>query len=259
MSNKYVPGPVDVDYGDDPQDAFRRLRFNLKAGAQARLAILQPNAYKAMVHYVRTYFYCIGEGCPACNVREATPRYLSWVYVYNLDNNSRPVIPISGTIRAWMFGRDKWASLSAIKQEYGDIRAVDVLAECTEEKFQRMTITQGRNCVLSENPEVRKRVEQELTELTQKATPNVMIARMLTADRITSLMAPPASSAPSVPVSPTVPTGAALQTLMDSITQPTIPAQPGPTSQQLKQETPQITSGGPNQATIEALIAALRK
>lgn len=184
-----------IAFGQDPTDQFKRLRFRLGVNESARVAILTDEVFKALVHFDRTYFYCLGEDCPACEEKGPSPRYLVWIYVYNTDDRGIPLQPLSGRIRAWMFGRDKYAALSAIAQQNPDLRAIDLMVLCTEEKFQRMTITPAQKCYWLEDKDKAKEILAELKELS--VDPMDLMARRLTRAQITNVGERPATTAPA--------------------------------------------------------------
>lgn len=147
MSEATAPSQFvqEIEWGEDPSDLYRRLRFSLQAGVRTRLAILDEKVQKTFVHYGRFYFYCLGDECPACIEKQPSPRYLAWIFHYATNEDGDLIVPLQGQVKAWMFGRDKYSDLSAIKREWNDLRQTDILVECTEQKYQRMSITAARD------------------------------------------------------------------------------------------------------------------
>jgi len=140
-----------MGFGEDPGDIARQLRLSLRGGESGVLACLQENLFRTEVHYIGTYVYCLGDGCPFCAIKEPTPRYLTWVIKYITDSKGQPIQPLAGEIKTWLFGRDKYQALNSIMMSIGDIRSTDLRVSCTEEKYQRFTITHtGRSLWLSD-------------------------------------------------------------------------------------------------------------
>jgi len=194
-----------MTWGEDPSDLYRQLRLTLRGGEKARIAVLDETVSKALVHFSRFYFYCIGAECPFCATKPPAPRYLTWVFQYNLDGSGRPLSPVSGSVKAWMYGRDKYATLSGLKSEYGDLRSVDLLVECNDEKFQKFSIVPARDCLWQKDEENAMRIISQFKE--SKVDPVDLIARSQTREQIQVLMgqagAPPIfQSAPSLGESP---------------------------------------------------------
>lgn len=131
-----------MNYGEDPADFAKQLRFSMRAGDSAMVAVLQETLARADVHYIGTYVYCLGHDCPFCQIKEATPRYLAWILKYITDSRGQPIQPLAGEVKTWLFGRDKYAALTDIQRAIGDLRLTDIRLTCTEDKFQRFTITQ---------------------------------------------------------------------------------------------------------------------
>jgi len=195
---------TNMTWGEDPSDLYRNLRLTLRGGEKARIAVLDETVYKALVHFSRFYFYCIGADCPFCAIKPPSPRYLTWVFQYNLDAAGRPTNPVSGSIKAWMYGRDKYTTLSGLKSEYGDLRSVDLLLECNDEKFQKFSIVPARDCLWQKDEENAKRIIAQFKE--SRVDPVDLIARTQTREQIQALMGQaggsPAFQAPTAVVGP---------------------------------------------------------
>lgn len=176
----------EVQWGADPGDLYRQLRFVLKAGQTARVAILDTSAVKALVHFNTFYYYCIGAQCPACVVKPPSPRYLTWTFVYTGDNDGKPSIPLAGAVKAWMFGRDKFGAISQLQSEWGDLRKIDVLCTCTDEKYQRFSIQPARECLWQKDAVFAKTVI-DLYKAT-KVDPVKLISRTVSAGQILGLL-----------------------------------------------------------------------
>lgn len=176
----------EIGWGDDPSDSFRELRFRLQKDAKARVVVLDEKVVKAMVHYSKYYYYCIGDGCPACVGKLPSPRYLAWIFVYQVNGQGEPIlnngVP-SGAIKAWMFGRDKYGTIAGLKKEYGDLRQLDLKVTCTEESFQRMDILPAAKCFwLNAGADFAKSVIEELRA--KKVDPVQLMARTATIEQI---------------------------------------------------------------------------
>jgi hypothetical protein len=165
-------------------------------GQSVRIAILEESPSQMRVHYDKFYFYCLPKGCPACRAgSRAVDRYLIWVYLYETDDKGAVRMPFTGSIKGWQFGRDKFAALTALFAEWGDLRKLDLTLTCSDEKFQRMSISPARECVWLRDPEKAK----EVIDLFQaeKMDEILLMARTLTADEIILEMSNAPESAPS--------------------------------------------------------------
>jgi len=180
-------GPVyEIGWGEDPVDIYRKLRFAMRAGQRGRVAVLDSAVNKTFVHYAGFYFYHLEEDCPFCLVKQPAPRYLTWVLVYNVDADGKIIdTPLGGVIKAWMFGRDKYSVLAATAEEWGDLRTVDLLIECTDEKYQRMSITAARECLWQADETFSKQVIKMLQEA--KIDPTELMARSIPREQIIAL------------------------------------------------------------------------
>lgn len=182
-------GPVrDLEWGEDPIDLYRRMRFSLKATEKARIAVLSTKVKKAMVHYGDSYFYCPGDGCPFCTIKKPSPRYLVWVFKYTVNPDGVPIKPLAGVMKAWMFGRDKYGILSGLKAEWGDLRKVELLIECTDERYQRMSIVPARECLWSSNKPFGKSVVKDFNDAVSETDIVALMARTLTNQEIIDMM-----------------------------------------------------------------------
>lgn len=175
---------TEIGYGQEPGDLYRKYRFHLPGSQSARVLVLNKQLFRADVHFLRTYFYCLGENCPGCEESSPNPRYLQWVFVYNLDDDGKPIRPISGRIRAWMFGRDKYSILSQIAQQVGDLRKMDLQASCQEEKYQRMTIIPVGEPALYEDRNAAEKVAADLKRIMEEVPARRLMARELTPNQI---------------------------------------------------------------------------
>lgn len=191
MATKPSDFITSMTWGDDPSDKFRELRLNLRVNQKARVAVLDSVISKAAVHYGKYYYYCIGEGCPACEIKEPAARYLTWVFLYNLDNSGQPVQPVSGVIKTWLYGRDKYSVLSGLKSEWSDLRIIDLILECTDEKYQRFSIVPARECVWQKDPVNAHKIIEAYKAA--KVDPIDLMARVLTLAQIQTVVrgAPP--------------------------------------------------------------------
>lgn len=133
-----------IDIGNDESDLIRKMRFMMKMDEKARVAVLDKSVYRTKVHYHNFYFYCIGDGCPYCMIKQPSSRYMTFIFNYSLTSKGQVRDPLEGEVKAWLFGRDKYGPLAGIQNEWNDIRKVDLILECTDEKFQRMTIVPGQ-------------------------------------------------------------------------------------------------------------------
>ena len=187
MPVEKAPIVSEVAWGEDPVDLYRRLRFSLRSGQKARVAVLDSAAHKAFVHFGGFYFYCAGEGCPACLVKQPSPRYLTWILFYSADADGKVITnPLGGVVKAWMFGRDKYSVLSQTAEEWGDLRTVDLTIECTDEKYQRMSISVAKDCLWQKDKEFAVSVVKMLTET--KIDPTELMARTVTKEQMASIL-----------------------------------------------------------------------
>lgn len=186
MPNAQTDPTHEIAWGEDPDDLYRKVRFYLRAGERARLAVLEEKAHKAFVHYKSFYFYCLGEECPACLAKAPSPRYLTWVFVYSTTQDGQVMTPVSGAVKAWLFGRDKYGVLSQTAMTWRrDLRTLDMMVQCSDQQFQRMDITPLPDCVWQQDASL---AQQVLTLFQQtRIEPGDIIAKRLTADRIRAL------------------------------------------------------------------------
>ena len=194
IKEEQKPEPTDtgviseIAWGEDPIDLYRRLRFSLRVGQRARVAVLDSAAQKAFVHFAGFYFYCTGKGCLACLTKPPSPRYLTWILFYTADADGKVVTnPLGGVIKAWMFGRDKYGVLSQTAEEWGDLRTVDLQIDCTDEKFQRFTISVARDCLWQQNIEFAAKVITMLKEA--KVDVTQLMARTITNEQMIATLA----------------------------------------------------------------------
>lgn len=190
-----------VDWGDEtvsvPKSSGKDLvKFRLKLNEVARAVVMDETAYLAMSHYnpdPRRYIRCIKEGdntatCPAC-VKLGPPkqRFGANVLRYKSDNKGEAASPVEWELQLWTFGPDKFTQLRSIKQEWGDLRRLDLKILCKDETFQNMVITTAKNCLwLDETVGITQAVAEDYKE--NKFDIERIIGKVYSAEEITKLM-----------------------------------------------------------------------
>lgn len=187
-----------VEFGSQTSDLLNRMRFRMNAGEKKRIAFLEDALVRAEVHYRRSYFFCLGPECPACNFEDPKVRYGAHIFVYNLVDEYEPADPVSGQIKFWTFGTDKYPNLSGIASTVGkDLRKVDIGLECIEQTYQRFSIVSLNDLIWVQEPTSAQRVQTLYTE--KKLAENYildMLGRQKTPQQIANAYAQPLDDEP---------------------------------------------------------------
>lgn len=150
-----------VDWDDDsikttPRGSSRDLeKFFLDDNETARIVVLDQTAFLAMTHYeknVKRYVRCIrditGGECPGCEkTGEPRQRFGANVVQYKTTKTGEIVKPYEWSVKLWTFGPDKFTQLRAVKEEWGDLRKVDLKVLCKSKQFQELVITPLKNSI----------------------------------------------------------------------------------------------------------------
>lgn len=145
--------------GDFERTPVRRIK--MKKGEKIRLTFLSDEVVSRLRHYFKGVGYrrCLSyQGfCPGCiaaekdsefakdktgkNFKRASEAFGANVFVYDTDPTLQQLSEKIGSIYLFVFGTEKFSQLRTIKQMYGTLVGLDLMVECIDGDFQKMTIT----------------------------------------------------------------------------------------------------------------------
>lgn len=144
---------AEVDFGST--DVGRPKRFVARQGSTSRLCILDQAAQHEHVHYLAQedfpdnggYYICTMPSlkvCKFCGLSgrsgNASDRFGVRIVQYQTFDDGTVPSPIRFNITWWSFGIDKFEQLRLFKQQAGDLRQRDILAQCTNTDYQKMNL-----------------------------------------------------------------------------------------------------------------------
>jgi hypothetical protein len=158
------------------------VRLALDTNQHTRVALLHEKADLVLVHYIGAegqrgrYYRCLAdteEGCPGCQyIGEPNNRFGSNVIWYDCNPQTGALnTPLKFQIALWTYGNDKFVQLRGIRQEWGDLRKLDLSVHCTEKNYQRLVITPCKECAWTRQP---PEVVKQTAEFVKKNLYNVV-------------------------------------------------------------------------------------
>lgn len=149
------------DYSNKKTTSFRPQKDKI-----SRIRIPSMNVMMRKRHYNpadKRYYRCLAYTgyCPACvaatnkvgAIKKASDTYGTNIQLYHTDDKGAVTTPLDSEVAFWAFGADKFQMIRSIIGEYGPIENVDLLVECTDPQFQKVSITPARNCIYNEAAE----------------------------------------------------------------------------------------------------------
>lgn len=137
-----VPGVVCGDIGLELQ-RFPAEKIRFTTSARSLISIVSEQVVALKVHYNDDLGSIICFGGQCCeDMGLASVRYVFPVVEY--DTNKKGV-PISTEVKfkALIIGKDTYESIMAIKELQGSISKLDLLVVCTDENYQKISISAG--------------------------------------------------------------------------------------------------------------------
>lgn len=145
--------------GDFEKTPVRRIK--MKKGEKIRITFLSDEVISRLRHYYKGVGYrrCLSyQGfCPGCiaadkdsefakdksgkSFKRASESFGANVFVYDTDPTLQQLSEKIGSIYLFVFGTEKFSQLRTIKQMYGSLVGLDLMVECIDGDFQKMTIT----------------------------------------------------------------------------------------------------------------------
>lgn len=157
--------------------AIDRIKFT--ADKRDRIAILTNRVVAIKTHYFPAIgnILCFGGAC--CNVGD-TPRvrYVFPVVVYETDKKGK-ILTTNTNLAVLSVGQDQYEALMAIQDEMGEISNFDLLVNCTDAEYQKLTFTPSQGLASwKRSPEITKKIAEEW----QKVKPHLLdpIAKQMT-------------------------------------------------------------------------------
>lgn len=156
--NTYV-----TDFGDESVRQYEFELFNGRLGVTDRIYIMRPKSIvKTRQHYNDKTKFIL---CNSTYVRQGEMdvmtveaecckklgnnnlRFAALIIRYHTDKAGQLIKPfVVPELRLWKFGVDKYLQLKAIAKEW-PLDQHDLSINCSDEKFQKMTIGAMKNCI----------------------------------------------------------------------------------------------------------------
>lgn len=180
MTNEGMVGLTDAsveieERKDFSQKTTRVLRF--KAGQTYRVKFCSEQVLLRRRHYnsmKKKYYRCLDYlgYCPVCvaasdkinGAKRASDTFGANMLVYDMNADGTVKQPLNAEVHFWAFGSEKFSSVRAISQEWGNPMELDLLITCTDENFQKVQISPCRNCLYLENEEFRAACDAKIKE-----------------------------------------------------------------------------------------------
>lgn len=152
------PAEDNVTLGDSRVDIQTFDRYKGRKGATDRFAILSTTLIRTRTHYhekgkTSKTFKCLSTPgkLAACCTHKGDPDQKFGLVLFQYLTDEKGALltdeKLTGKVKLWVVSETRYLELSAIHKEFpllagafGDAQ-VDLMATCTEEKFQRMTFT----------------------------------------------------------------------------------------------------------------------
>lgn len=143
-----------VDW-DDEKVGRRQKSLKFSKDTWNRFCLMELQAEYNWAHFIQGlgYVQCTKRGepkdpqgnCAFCKVSDRDPfeRFASNVLVYLTDPSGNPIGPLNErmiSIQQWFFSNDKYEQIKMFKNQWGDLRAHDLLFHCTGEQYQKGTL-----------------------------------------------------------------------------------------------------------------------
>lgn len=158
--------------------------FKPKAGKTYRIhfpsedVLLRRRHYNPVVTQGSRYFRCLDyQGyCPVCvaaanrvgegkmRIKKASDIFGANILVYDTNDDGSLKEPHNAEVYFWAFGSDKFIMLRSIIKEWGSLKDIDLTVVCTDEQFQKVTITAGKKCYYMEEEELRKACDKKVED-----------------------------------------------------------------------------------------------
>jgi hypothetical protein len=152
------------DFSNSPAKVFRP-----KTGKTYRIKFTSKDVMLRRRHYnplTKKYYRCLEyQGyCPVCiaasnkvnKIKGASDTFGANILVYEADDAGTIKQPLVADVHFWAFGSDKFTALRGIQNEWGDITGIDLTVTCTDEQFQKVTLSPGKKCFYTEDEAFRK-------------------------------------------------------------------------------------------------------
>lgn len=158
--------------------------FKPKAGKTYRIhfpsqdVLLRRRHFNPVVNQGSRYFRCLDyQGyCPICvaasnkvgegkmRIKKASDTFGANILVYDTNDDGTLKEPHNAEVYFWAFGSDKFVALRGIIKEWGSLTDVDLTVVCTDEQFQKVTITPGKKCYYKEEEALKKVCDKKIEE-----------------------------------------------------------------------------------------------
>lgn len=169
----------EVDFDDD-KVATRKQEFKFRKG-WSRAGVLSKSAFFEKTHWDSGHKICTKQStdprykdpmgrCYYCEINPSEDprnRFGAVIIHYMTDEAGNPLGPMGPTsfkIHSWWFSDERFIELNQLKKQWGDLRAKDFMFNCTEDKYQRGTLTICPNAWWQMDPTFTKIVAQAYKE-----------------------------------------------------------------------------------------------
>lgn len=159
-------------------ETSRRKIVNFKgiAGHTQRILLIDKAAVMVKQHYVKKakkYVRCIADSnngyCPACDeIGQPAMSFGANVIVYETEPDGTVVkddrnLP-KFQLALWIFGPDKFTYIRELRKEWGDLRNHDLIVQCTDAQFQKLTIMPAASALWLQNEDLKHEVVEDFKE-----------------------------------------------------------------------------------------------
>ena len=149
----------EVTFGDKRVELSDYDRYKGRKGVTDRLAVISPTLVRAFIHFHRSAqgggsFRCLSPGSDpmaVCCEHKGTPDQRFGIVVFHYFTDDEGVLvnddKLTGKIKLWCITESRYGALTDLHKEWpllnGGFEAPqhDITLKCTEEQFQKMTIT----------------------------------------------------------------------------------------------------------------------
>jgi hypothetical protein len=174
---------------EDPNVARQRDdRLRFKKGKLDRICIVDSTVYYKWVHFLGTYVECTGmefvdgldndgkqvkiprlvKPCKFHEVDTKDPaeRFGAKCIIYTTDNDAIPIDPLRFSLKWWPINKNNYAALRGFRKAFGDLRARDLIIQCTNEDYQHLQISPANEAWWLMNEQFKQDVVHRLQQFT---------------------------------------------------------------------------------------------
>lgn len=180
----------ETTFSDSSVSQFDFEVYKGRKGVADRLAIMNPlNLKWHRVHFDQTkksYILCnsrfkkvgqgeVIEGKPALccqRMEQAKKRFGAFIVQYGTAPDGKLLSPLSYTMRLWRFSESLFVQLRDVNAEF-PLDKHDLIVRCTDESFQKMTISAARESVIRMDKPQLQKAKAEVDEWVKGMLPKV--------------------------------------------------------------------------------------